>query len=135
MKKLIFIFFSILLFSACQKKPENLIPRQTYKQVLKELILADLVKEKYPKKDSLDNSIIRSVYKKYNVDSLSLKKTTDYYSNHPGELAKIYAEIHDEFKKKADSLEKLVPKEKPKTDKIKLNKNLLHPKKFIKKKS
>lgn len=132
MKKLIFILLSFLLLGACQKKAEKLIPKQTYKQILKEIILANLIQEKYQQTDSAGNNILTLVYKKYNIDSLSLKKTTDYYSKHPGELAEIYTEIHLEFKQKADSLNKLVPNNKSEKDEVKVKKDLLHSKKLFK---
>ncbi len=129
MKKIYLIYIVGLLLWACHQKPENIISRTTYKQVLKELILADLIQQKIPDNDSLNNNIILLVYKKYKIDSAMLKKTTDYYSYHPEELSKIYDEIYTEFKHKADSLNKIEPHLQPKTDEIKINNNFLHFKK------
>ncbi len=137
MKQITVILFTILIvFWSCNKPNDKLIPKQTYKQILKEIILAGLIREKYPQKDSVSqNDILLLIYKKYQIDSLQLKKTTGYYSRHPEELAKIYAGIHAELKQISDSLDKLVPKKKkPVNDKITTKKNFLHFKKFIKSK-
>ncbi len=135
MKKFILAFISLFLLWACHKKPEKIMDRQTYKQVLRDLILADLVSQNLRKNDSLKKQVRILVYKKYGVDSLMLKKTTDYYSSHPQQLTKIYAEIHTEFKRKADSLEKLAPHSKPKNDQIKMDKTKINLKNVRKKKS
>jgi len=133
MKKLTIIFLSILVFGACQKKSSKIIDRHTYKQVLKEIILANLIKQKITKNDSLKKNIKLLIYKKYNIDSISLKKTTDFYSQHPDQLQKIYSEIYTEFKQKSDSLEKLAPHKKPKNDQIKIDKKILDLKNIKKK--
>ena len=119
------ILFAVLLFGSCHKKTSEIIDRHTYKQVLKEIILANMVEQKFNKNDSLKGNIKLLVYKKYNIDSTLLKKTTDYYSQHPDKLHKIYSEIYSEFKQKSDSLEKIVPHLKPKNDQIKIEKEQL----------
>ena len=133
MKKFIMILFAVLLFGSCHKKTSKIIDRHTYEQVLKEIILANMIEQKFNKNDSLKRNIKLLVYKKYNIDSTLLKKTTDYYSQHPDELHKIYSEIYSEFKQKADSLEKLAPHKKPKNDHIKIDKKMLDLKNIKKK--
>jgi len=133
MKKFIMIFSVILLFGSCHKKSSKIIDRHTYKQVLKEIILTNLIKENFTKNDSFKKNIKLLVYKKYNLDSTLLKKTTDYYSQHPDKLHKIYSEIYTEFKQKSDSLEKIVPQPKPKNDQIKIDKKKLNLKNIKKK--
>jgi len=134
MKKLFYIIIlSVLLLQACKHKPEKLIPEPTYKQILKEIILAGLIQEKFPKKDSPKNDAIYLVYKKYGIDSLTLKKTTDYYSQHPEKLAVIYKDIYNDLKQKADSLNKLLPQQKHEKDKVIINKDFLFSKKHKKK--
>ena len=135
MKKFIMIFSVILLFGSCHKKSSKIIDRHTYKQVLKEIILANLIEQKFNKNDSLKKNIKLLVYKKYNIDSISLKRTTDYYSRYPDKLHKIYSEIYNEFKQKSDSLEKIAPHSKPKNDQIKIDKNQLNLKNIKKKRS
>ncbi len=133
MKKFIMIFFAVLLFGSCHKKTSKILDRNTYKQVLKDIILANMMEQKFNKNDSLKRNIKLLVYKKYNIDSTLLKMTTDYYSQHPDELHKIYSEIYSEFKQKSDSLEKIAPHLKPKNDQIKIDKKQLDLK-IIKKK-
>ena len=124
MKKIIlFIFLSLTL--SCQQKDSDVLNKKVYKNILKELILINLAKQELKKDDSLNKNLLELVYRKYKIDSLKLKKTTDYYSKHPEQLSKIYDEIYLEFKKVSDSFEKINPKKPLKTDKIKLPKNIL----------
>ena len=135
MRKLILFFLIASFFVSCHKKSPEIIDRHIYKQVLKEIILANLIEQKFNKNDSLKKNIKLLVYKKYNIDSTSLKKTTDYYSQHPDKLHKIYSEIYSEFKQKSDSLEKIAPHSIPKNDQIKIEKKQLDLKNIKKKQS
>ena len=125
MKKiLVLVLFSVSM--ACQQKQaEQIIDKNTYKSVLKEMILSNQVKQQTKNQDSLNNNWTLLIYKKYKIDSLKLKNTTNYYSNHPEELEKIYEEIYNDLKATSDSLEKLRPNSLPTTDKIKISKNLV----------
>ena len=115
--------------SACKEKSastEGILDKNTYKAVLKEIILANSIAQQLKNKDTLiDKKILGLVYKKYGIDSLTLKKTTDYYSDKPEILEEIYREINEEMKKKKDSLQKLVAPVKLKNDSVKLPNNLL----------
>jgi len=117
----------ILLLSSCKNdKKQGVLDEKTYKNVLKELILTNVVRQQLEKKDTTAKYLISLVYKKYNVDSIQLKESTDYYSNHPEILAAIYKEIHQELKEKADSLNLINPNKKAlKTDKITISKEAL----------
>ncbi len=133
MKKLTVYIFIASLFWSCHKKPSKILDRNTYKQILKEMILANLIEQKINRNDSIMKEIKLLVYNKYNIDSTLLKKTTDYYSRYPDKLHKIYSEIYAEFKQKSDSLEKIIPQIKPKSDQIKIDKKKLHLKNINKK--
>ena len=119
----------MIAVSACKDESastEDVLDKDTYKAVLKEIILANSVAQQLKKKDTLiEKQIFGLVYKKYGIDSLTLKKTTDYYSKKPEILEEIYKEIKEEMEKKKDSLQKLVAPVKLKTDSVKLPKNLL----------
>jgi len=119
MKKILFLILLSVLTNCSQKKSENILDKETYKNVLKEIIFVNIIQQDIQKNDSLKKNLLGLVYKKHHIDSIKFKRTTDYYSKHPGELAKIYDEIYLEIKKVSDSLEELSPK-KPKTDKIKI---------------
>jgi len=135
MKKIIIFLLAISLLSACrQNNSKSIIDKETYKNILKELILVNLVKQEVIQQDSLKKNLLQLVYQKYHIDSLKFKKTTDYYSKHPEQLTKIYDEIYLEIKKVSDSLENITPKKEPKTDKIKIPKNVLKKKPYMPKK-
>ncbi len=128
MTKYFFIFLLGITLLACQKKTSKPpIDRDTYKNILKEVILTNIVKQELKKKDSLETGWLSLVYKKYQIDSIKLEKTTEYYSQHPEDLQKIYEEIYQDIKKTSDSLDKLDPQNisKPQNDKIKVSKKAL----------
>jgi len=130
MKKIItFILFVSLTVIACkeQQPDRNILDKNTFKSVLKEIILVNTLAEQLEKKDSLaGKKLLGLVYKKYDIDSLKLKRTTDFYSKNPEILAEIYQEIKDEFSQKKDSLEKLISPKKLKTDSVKIPKDIFN---------
>jgi len=135
MKNILFLILLSLLGGCKQTKSENILDKETYKNVLKEIIFANLIKQNIIKdKDSIDQNLMEMVYKKYHIDSLKFKKTTDYYSAHPEKLTKIYTQIYNEIKQVSDSLENITPKKEPKTDKIKIPKSVLKTKPYMPKK-
>jgi len=124
MQKIILIIF-ILLVSACRQDTNNdVLPPKAYQEVLKEILLIDLVTQDLKLHDSLKQNLMLNLYKKYQVDSLKLKKTTAYYIKHPDILVQIYDNIYRDFKHISDSLEQKQPGKKPasksQTDVIKL---------------
>jgi len=103
--KIFLLFISIYLISCSNSHKDNdVLEPATYKKILKEIILANALSNNNEKSDTSKKYMIL-VYKKYNIDSLILKKTTDYYTNHPEILEKIYEEIENELKQELDSLE------------------------------
>jgi len=119
MKKILFLILLSVLTNCNQKKSENILDKETYKNVLKEIIFVNILQQEIQQNDSLKKNLLGLVYQKYHIDSIQFNRTTDYYGKHPEQLAKIYDEIYLEIKKVSDSLEELSPK-KPKTDKIKI---------------
>jgi len=135
-RKLIVIFILSGIFS-CQnnKVSSEILDQKTYKEVLKEIILSNIARQQINANDSISPDLLSLIYKKYHIDSLQLKKTTDYYSNKPEILEKIYAEIEIEFKKQSDRIEKFKPKQqKTQTDSIKILKEKINLKSLIKNK-
>jgi len=135
MKKISYILLLIISLSACNndKKVEGLIDKSTYKQVLKEIIMADMLRNQKRVKDSLNFNPLQLVYKKYKIDSLVLKKNADYYAKHPEILKNIYQEIKAEFQAQLDSVEKadsinrpIKQKPKKKYDSITIPTNILN---------
>jgi hypothetical protein len=115
MLKYSFILF--LFLTACQNQSNKPpIDQNTYKSILKEMILTHIVSQEI-KNDSVEKPLRHLVYKKYHVDSLTVQQTTAYYSQHPEALLKIYEEIYQELKQISDSLEKEKPISKPDSQK------------------
>jgi hypothetical protein len=128
MKKIL-ILFLLFSFFACKEKKEAIqkpdINLAQYKSIMRDMILAQKVKEVIVSQDSLQVDPIAVVYKQYNIDSISLKKATDYYSRDPKIFVEIYSSIKNEFIKKLDSLEQnkdTVSKKIIKSDSITLKK-------------
>ncbi len=135
MKKISYILLLIISLSACRNdnKVEGLMDKSTYKQVLKEIIMADMLRNQKRVKDSLNFNPLQLVYKKYKIDSLGLKKNADYYAKHPEILTDIYQEIKAEFQAQLDSVEKadsinrpIKQKPKKKFDSITIPTNILN---------
>ena len=125
-----FYFIALLLFFSCHQEKEETPAKpnmsfEQYKSIMKDLILAQKINEVIVEKDSVKIDPIATVYKQYHIDSVQLRKATDYYSRDPKNFEKIYTLINKELKEKLDSLEKKsnpLGKKKIKTDSIKLNK-------------
>ena len=136
LRKILLTASLLLVFSCQEKRPDDVLDRDTYKQVLKDIILSDIVKNELKRTDTIPVKTLAMVYAKYNIDSTSFKKTTDYYSRHPKVFVDIYKEIKDAFQQKVDSLEKANPgvkNDKPvKKAKITLPESILNMKKKIK---
>ncbi len=129
MKIKVLLITGLFLLMACQRQPKPAIAPKTYKNILKELILINLLHDDLSLKDSISFNLQNQVYKKYHVDSLQLKQNTAYYAEHPKDLIKIYEQIYNELKKKADSLNKLVSssKKQKKTAPVKVLEKLVAP--------
>jgi len=108
MKNAIYLSIFLLVFFACNnsKKPDGILDRNTYKNILKEVIMVDIIRNHHKIKDSLHFNPLQLVYQKYQVDSLIMKKNADYYAKHPETLKEIYKEIKDTYQFKLDSVEK-----------------------------
>jgi len=109
MKRIITILLVVLSFSSCNKdqKPKEFIDRSKYKEIMEEIILANLVNNEKKVKDSLHFNTLELVYKKFGIDSLTLKINSDYYAKYPELLEEIYKEIKADFKVKYDSVTKI----------------------------
>ncbi len=104
------------------------ISKKEYKAIMRDLILAQKVQEVLASKDSLEIDPVALVYRQYGVDSIKLKKATDYYSRDPQFFADVFSEIKNELKMKLDSLEKNMDstiKKKRSTDSIKVKKGVI----------
>lgn len=105
MRQLFLLLFLILLVG-CQDikktpKPEDLIPREKMVDVLTEISL--LHGARSYNKNLLEEKGIdpnRYIYEKYEIDSLQLVKSNDYYAANYN----IYQQIYSDVKERLDSL-------------------------------
>ena len=93
-----FNFFLLLVFS-CQDsglidKPENLIDELTMENIIYEAIMMDVMSTFKPKNKKFIG-IIGSPYLflKYNIDSLQLARSNEYYTKNPKVMSKIYKKV------------------------------------------
>lgn len=97
MKRLLLLFFVIIFLNACKSddRPEGVLEKKTMIEVLTNVHLADgYASSLYS--DSSRNTIAAmygSIYKKYNTDSLGIRKSLEYYSRNPAELKAMYETI------------------------------------------
>ncbi|MGC6434614.1 MAG: DUF4296 domain-containing protein [Crocinitomicaceae bacterium] len=105
MKVLIFISF-IGLFGCSTKidrpdKPKDIVPLDTFKTVLKEMIIMEThIKQKqpiimyyYPSMRATGKEVMR----KYKIDSTRYRTSFEFYSKDQDEMIKIYSSIIDEI--------------------------------------
>ena len=104
----------VLLFSSCQtdyygnKRPSDLIPRDTFVLILEELSLVEShVQDTYTHvgvyKDLMKKSG-ESILDKYHVDPNRFERTMDYYGTRQEELQSIYSQVLDSLNKEASAL-------------------------------
>jgi hypothetical protein len=124
MKKLVFFFVLLVLFSSCNKelvkKPDNLIDKGVMIDVMYDMALLDALKYQDP--NSLyDNGINPKtyVYKKYKIDSLQFVKSNAYYAADYREYKKMYDDLNDRLKKEKASVDLIIKIEQKKAVAIK----------------
>jgi len=105
-------FFLVFMLS-CQEstlvdKPNNLIDELTMENIIHEAILMDVMTTFTPKNERFIG-IIGSPYLflKYDIDSLQLAKSHEYYTKNPKIMSKIYREVLKKMKKSKDSIDKV----------------------------
>ncbi|WP_374163906.1 DUF4296 domain-containing protein [Arcticibacter sp. MXS-1] len=97
MKHLPALFFLIIFFASCgaNKAPEGVIPQEKMTDVLTDIHLAD----GYASVNYTDSgkakvaALYQAVYKKYDTDSVQVRKSLEYYTKHPDVLQLIYKDI------------------------------------------
>ena len=101
-----------LLFSCSnsnEKIPENILSKNTFESILKEIHLAEATFELHKTKGrgSAKNELANSyqnIYSEYTISEEEFKLTLEYYSNHPEKLEKIYDKILKELTKERANL-------------------------------
>ena len=86
MKKIWTVLILVFLFLSCTgnsiyEKPDNLIPKDSMKLILKDLFLATAAKNIKNKNLQRRFSYIPLVYQKYKIDSTRFKESSLYYTS------------------------------------------------------
>ena len=101
-----------LLFSCSnsdEKTPENILSKNNFESILKEIHLAEATFELHKTKgmgkakNELANSY-QNIYLKHTISEKEFQLTLDYYSIHPKKLEKIYDKILKELTKERATL-------------------------------
>ena len=111
-KKNILTFFIMLVFS-CQdpvliEKPENLLDELTMENIIYEAIMMDVMSTFKPKnKKFIDILGSPYLFLKYNIDSLQLAKSHEYYTKNPKIMSKIYKKVLRKMERSKDSIDNI----------------------------
>jgi len=99
MKKLVFLFISIILFSCNDKpvsKPDNLLSKEVMEDIIFDLAILQAAETYMPQK--LNDKKIDSeeyIYKKYEIDSATYFQNYKYYASDIKNFKKIYKKVND----------------------------------------
>ena len=110
------IFF-LLLILCCKDqtlvyKPKNLIDELTMENIIYEAIMMDVMSTFKPKNKKF-TGIVGSPYLflKYNIDSLQLVRSNEYYTKNPKVMSKIYTKVLKKMQRSKDSIDNIKIKE------------------------
>ena len=98
MKRLLALFFLINFFIACNsdRVPDGIIERDQMVNVLMDIHLADgysSVNYGDPNRQKI-GVLYSAIYKKYGTDSVKVRKSLNYYTQHPDVLQSMYEQIN-----------------------------------------
>ena len=109
------IFFLLFVLS-CQDStsasvPRNLIDEDTMENIIYDATTMDVMSTFIPKNQSFVD-IMGSPYLflKYEIDSLQLAESQEYYSKNPKVMSKIYRKVLRRMEKSKDSIDRIVRK-------------------------
>ena len=91
----------LILFLSCtseNKKVKNIIPKDSFTTILKEIHLAEAAFELSNSKGvesakKVLNKHYSEIYLSHNIDQDKFEKTLSYYAKHPEELEQIYSKV------------------------------------------
>ena len=109
--------FILLLILYCKDqtldyKPKNLIDELTMENIIYEAIMMDVMSTFKPKNKKFIG-IIGSPYLfiKYNIDSIQLVRSNEYYTKNPKVMSKIYMKVLRRMERSKDSIDNINIKE------------------------
>jgi hypothetical protein len=99
--KKIFFLLIIILLTQCSSSPsipKGIIETETMAQILADIHLTEskLSKVSFQSYDSSKvafRELERRIFEKYKVDSLTYKKSYDFYANHPEYMVQVYEKV------------------------------------------
>ncbi|WP_339837106.1 DUF4296 domain-containing protein [uncultured Flavobacterium sp.] len=116
MKKLLFIFISVLLLSCNDRpvsKPDNLLSKETMEDIIYELAILQAAETYKPQTLSDSNIKIKQyVYKKYNLDSTTYFQNYKYYASDIKALKKIYNHVNERILNQKNAIDTLLKEKK-----------------------
>ena len=112
MRKIIYIFALLLIVVACKKnivpKPDKFLDEKQMESLLYDLAVLESMKVSQAQMlDSLQFNSQQFIYKKYQLDSLSLAQNMVYYASLPKDYDRIVRKVEEKLKKQRDSIGKL----------------------------
>lgn len=114
---LVFVF-CVLLLGSCSgtgnvKKPDNLISEKRMEAVLYDAIVMDVMSTFSEKNPTFEALMGKSyLYKKYDIDSLQLVESENYYGKNPRVYFKIHSNVLKRIEITKDSLDRIAKQEK-----------------------
>ncbi|MDA8612016.1 DUF4296 domain-containing protein [Flavobacteriaceae bacterium] len=114
---LVFVFCALLLGSCSGtgnvKKPVNLISEKKMEAVLYDAIVLDVMSTFSEKNPTFEALMGKSyLYKKYDIDSLQLVESENYYAKNPRVYFKIHSNVLKRIEITKDSLDRIAKQEK-----------------------
>lgn len=113
MKQIVYILFFIIFFSSCQnversEKPADLIREDKMVEVLTEVSLLNSARN-FNKRLFEETGLTPEeyIYEKFDIDSLQLERSNNYYAENYNRYEKIYSEVKENLEKmkvKLDSI-------------------------------
>ena len=112
MRKIIYIFALLFIVVACKKnivpKPDKFLDEKQMESLLYDLAVLESMKVSQAQMlDSLQFNSQQFIYKKYQLDSLSLAQNMVYYASLPKDYDRIVKKVEEKLKKQCDSIGKL----------------------------
>lgn len=108
----VFLVFILFLFSCKNDKlPEGIIGRKEMASLLVDVHLADGAVYMTAIPDSINKygmGLYKAVFNKHKVDSVTFRKSFQYYARNPIDMDKIYNVVMKELQHKQDSLTKII---------------------------
>ena len=90
------------------EKPENLIDESTMENIIYETIIMEVMTTFTPKnKKYIDIMGSPYLFLKYDIDSLQLAKSHEYYTKNPKVMSKIYKKVLNRMEISKDSLDNI----------------------------